>query len=35
MGRLAAALVRGEGIPKDLQDLGVTADALSPARLAD
>lgn len=33
MGRITAALAMGEPIPLDLQDLGVTAAALSPARL--
>jgi D-arginine dehydrogenase len=33
MARTAAALVRGEGIPNDIASEGVTAAALSPARL--
>lgn len=33
LGRLAAALITGEGVPKDLQALGVRAEALDPARL--
>jgi D-arginine dehydrogenase len=32
MARLAAALVTGKGVPADIQDQGVTADQLSPAR---
>jgi len=31
-GRLAAALVRGEAVPADLAALGITADAVGPAR---
>ncbi len=33
MGRVAAALACGRSLPDDLLNLGVTADALSPARL--
>ena len=32
MGRVVAALVRGEPIPSDLGEAGVTASALSPGR---
>ncbi len=32
MGRVSAALACGEGIPADLEDLGVTAASLSPGR---
>ncbi len=32
LGRVSAALACGEGIPADLEDLGVTAAALSPGR---
>jgi D-arginine dehydrogenase len=32
MARLASALISGKSIPADIQDQGVTADALSPAR---
>jgi hypothetical protein len=32
MARLAAALISGKSISADIQDQGVTADALSPAR---
>lgn len=34
MARTAAALAAGRPVPSDLQDLGVTAEALSPARFA-
>ena len=34
MGRLTAALATGGAIPADLAELGVTAEALSPARFA-
>jgi D-arginine dehydrogenase len=34
MGRATAALVRGEGLPADIQDEGIEAAALSPARFA-
>ncbi len=34
MGRLTAALATGGPVPQDLADLGVTAEALSPARFA-
>ncbi len=34
MARLAAALISGRGIPSEIQDQGVTADQLSPARFA-
>jgi D-arginine dehydrogenase len=33
MGRLAASLATGRGVPPDLADLGVTETAVSPARL--
>ena len=33
MGRLAAALVTGQGVPKELQALNIHASALEPARL--
>ncbi|HYA34884.1 MAG TPA: FAD-binding oxidoreductase [Candidatus Binataceae bacterium] len=33
MGRLVASLALREGVPKDLAELGVTEDALSPKRL--
>jgi D-arginine dehydrogenase len=33
MARLAASLVRGDGLPQDLAECGVTLDALSPSRL--
>jgi D-arginine dehydrogenase len=33
MGRLAASLASGRGVPSDLADLGVTEAAVSPARL--
>jgi D-arginine dehydrogenase len=33
MARLAASLVRGDGLPQDLAECGVTHDALSPSRL--
>ncbi|MEM6743825.1 MAG: FAD-binding oxidoreductase, partial [Pseudomonadota bacterium] len=33
LGRVAASLVRGEGVPADCEDQGVTEAALSPARL--
>jgi D-arginine dehydrogenase len=32
VGRLVAALINGEGVPGDLEKLGVTASALDPAR---
>jgi D-arginine dehydrogenase len=32
MARLAAALISGKGIPAEIQDQGITADQLSPAR---
>jgi D-arginine dehydrogenase len=32
VGRLVAALINGDGVPEDLQKLGVTASALDPAR---
>lgn len=35
MGRTCASLATGNGIPGDLADLGVTAEAISPARLSD
>jgi D-arginine dehydrogenase len=34
MARLAAALVAGKGVPPEIQDQGITADQLSPARFA-
>ena len=34
MGRLTAALATGAPLPADLAELGVTAEALSPARFA-
>ncbi len=34
MGRLAAALATGATVPEDLAELGVTAEAVSPARFA-
>jgi D-arginine dehydrogenase len=34
MARLAAALICGKGIPSEIQDQGITADPLSPARFA-
>jgi hypothetical protein len=34
MARIAAALVCGKRVPAEIQDQGVTADMLSPARLA-
>jgi D-arginine dehydrogenase len=34
MGRLAAALATGATVPADLAELGVTAEAVSPARFA-
>jgi D-arginine dehydrogenase len=34
MARLAAALVAGKGIPLEIQEQGITADQLSPARFA-
>ena len=34
MGRIAAALATGRGLPPDLADLGVEASALSPGRFA-
>jgi D-arginine dehydrogenase len=34
MGRISAALVQGKGVPADIEDLGVTAADMSPARLA-
>ena len=33
MGHLVASLALREGVPKDLAELGVTEDALSPRRL--
>jgi D-arginine dehydrogenase len=33
MARIAASLVRGEGVPTDIANEGVRAAALSPARL--
>ncbi len=35
MGRLAAGLIHGEGVPDDLARLGVTEAAISPARFRD
>ena len=32
MGRLAAALARGDGVPDDLVGLGITEAAISPRR---
>jgi D-arginine dehydrogenase len=34
MGRLTASLATGDQVPEDLAELGVTAEALSPARFA-
>jgi D-arginine dehydrogenase len=34
MARLAAALISGNRVPAEIQDQGITADTLSPARLA-
>jgi D-arginine dehydrogenase len=34
MARLSAALVAGRGVPSEIQDQGVTAEQLSPARFA-
>ena len=34
MARLAAALIAGKGVPPEIQDQGITADQLSPARFA-
>jgi D-arginine dehydrogenase len=31
--RLAASLARGEGVPADIAVLGITAEAVSPARV--